>query len=125
MLPHLPEEWACASYLYNSFNKEIELVSTIGNFDFKTETMKAPLDQPEPRWISSDCYFAPLVAHSGLLGYLLFHPPSALPSEDRSDQARTLQAAARLLANAVENANFRTEDSMRTRLKTQAYGSFL
>lgn len=125
VVPHLQGAWSGAAYLYNVFNDEMDPVARFGDFDFSPAAAKRRGTETEAQWLEDGCYVVPLPGAERPHGYLLFHSAAPLSDEERGEQARTLTTVARLLTSAVENINFRTEESLRNRLKTSSYGSGL
>ncbi|MFA6003424.1 MAG: cyclic nucleotide-binding domain-containing protein [Elusimicrobiota bacterium] len=116
VLPHLEGSWSAAAYLYNVFNDEMDLAAGQGGFDF--EPLRANLPEAAA-WLDPQNYYVALPgngrAHAH--GYLLLHADAALSEDMRAEAGRTLTTVAHLLASALENIDFRTEASLRERLK--------
>ena len=126
IMPHLEGAWSAAAYLYNVFNDEMDLSATAGAHDFGPLAPRLPSTQESSGlWIDERVYYVSLPGAKRPLGYLIFHAPSRLEDEERVELSRTLAAVARLLTAALVNIEFRTEEALRTRLKSKTYGSTL
>ncbi|MBI5883291.1 MAG: cyclic nucleotide-binding domain-containing protein [Elusimicrobia bacterium] len=116
--PHLQGSWAAQSSLYNIYNQEMEFVSAKGTADFSGIRAKLPApDETHSVWVDEATYYVSLPGAKHPLGFLLFRSQNALTDDSRSETGRTLATVAKLLSTALENIEFRTEDSLRDRLK--------
>lgn len=122
IVPHLPGSWTAAAYLYNVFNDELDLVAQAGETD-PAKLPRAEAGRAENGWLDGACYFVCLPGAKRPHGQLLFRAASPLSDEERAENARTLTTVGRLVTSAVENINFRTEESLRDRLKRSSYGT--
>lgn len=122
VVPHLQGNWSAAAYLYNMFNDEMDLIATHGSFRFEGVAAKVDPKARESKWLDGALYYAPLPGESRPQGHLLFHVADAQNEEDRTENARTIAAVARLVAAGVENIGFRNEETLRNRLR--ASGSY-
>jgi CRP-like cAMP-binding protein len=124
LVPHLEGAWSASASLYNIFNEEMEPAAGLGSFDFAALASKLP-PPTETRsvWIGPGTYYVSLPGAKRPLGFLVFHSEDALTEEERTELGRTLTTVARLLTSALENIEFRTEESLRARLKTKSYGA--
>lgn len=122
VVPHLQGNWSAAAYLYNMFNDEMDLIATHGSFRFEGAAAKVDPKTRESKWLDGALYYAPLPGESRPQGHLLFHVADAQNDEDRTENARTIAAVARLVAAGVENIGFRNEETLRNRLR--ASGSY-
>lgn len=125
ILPHLKGSWAGAAYLYNPFNEEMDCVAGFGDYDFKQLAAKLPpLTEIITLWIDN-CFYVSFPGPTQPYGYLLFRCTSHLTDQEQAEMGRTLTTVARLLTSALENINFRREESFRTQLKKTSYGAIL
>lgn len=124
LVPHLEGTWSAAASLYNIFNEEMDFVGHSGGYDFALLTSKLPpTTETRNVWIDPSTYYVSLPGAKKPLGYLVFHAQTPLTDEDRTELGRTLTTVARLLTSALENINFRTEETLRARLKAQSHGA--
>ncbi|MBI3548893.1 MAG: cyclic nucleotide-binding domain-containing protein [Elusimicrobia bacterium] len=113
LVPHMEGTWTAGAYLYNEFNDEMDLVASEGSFsDDKVEMPRSS----DSTWIDEKNYLIPFPGKKKLQGYLIFRTANPLPPQEKAEISRTLTTAARLIASSLENINFRTEDSLRSRL---------
>lgn len=122
VLPHLEGKWSGSAYLYNIYNEEMELTAEHGKVEAKPFDTALP-PTAKDGWLDERVYFAILPGAVRPLGYLLFQTAEPLPAKTRDNVGRVLNAASRLLASAVENINFQTEETLRARLKEQTHGT--
>lgn len=127
LVPHLEGTWSAAAFLYNEFNDELERVAALGAVASDGDGAKPPpFEGRKTVWLDGRTIAVALSGPNRLEGYLLFQTPGALTPEIKNETARALATAASLISSALENIRFRTEDELRTRLKTaQAYGGAL
>lgn len=124
IVPHLMGSWSAQAHLYNMFNDEMDFVAGRGDFDFSALKAKLPpATETRSLWLGEQAYYVSLPGPKRPHGYLIFHSATALSEEDRNESGRTLTTVARLLTSALENINFRTEDSLRSRLSSAKHGS--
>ncbi|MBI5208384.1 MAG: cyclic nucleotide-binding domain-containing protein [Elusimicrobia bacterium] len=116
--PHLQGTWSSQAHLYNAFNDEMEFVCAAGEFDFKDAASKLPPPHEQRSlWLDDSTYYVSLPGLARPLGFLLFHCQETLVHDDRMETGRTLATVARLVSTALENIQFRTEETLRARLK--------
>ncbi len=126
IVPHLVGSWSAQAHLYNLFNDEMDFVAGRGDFDFSSMKGKLPpATETRNLWLDDAAYYVSLPGPKRPHGYLIFHSATPLGEEERNETGRTLTTVARLLTSALENINFRTEDSLRDRLSksTLKYGT--
>lgn len=124
LVPYLEGSWSACAFLYNVFNAEMEPAASLGSFDFSPLSAQLPPPSEAPSvWIDPATYYVCLPGAKRALGYLVFHSQNSLTVEDRTELGRTLTTVARLLTSALENIEFRTEESLRARLKARSYGA--
>lgn len=117
IIPYLEGSWTAGAFLLNEFNDEMELAATAG--DFTPAKFKIPADQKDTSiWIDDKNYLVILPGEKRMQGYMVFRAAQKLTTEEKNEIARTLTTAARLLASALENNAFRTEQALRSRLST-------
>jgi CRP-like cAMP-binding protein len=122
--PHLEGEWSAAAFLHNPYSEETEQAAVFGGLDAAAFAGRLP--GPKVRaddWLDERSFYAVLPGEKAPWGFLLFQSNTAQPEQQRRNTSRVLAAAARLLAAAVENINFQTEEALRARLKSQTYGT--
>jgi len=124
LVPHLDGSWTGAAFLFNAFNAEMDPVATEGTFAVAAEAKTPAFGERKTLWADGHTLAVSLPGKKGLRGYLLLRAAAELPADEKSEVARTLATAAGLIASALENIDFRTEDAMRDRLKSsmQSYG---
>ncbi|MBI4376009.1 MAG: cyclic nucleotide-binding domain-containing protein [Elusimicrobia bacterium] len=122
LLPYLEGSWSAAAYLYNPFNDEMDLVAASGDFDFAALAKTAP---SASSWLDPQSCSIVLPGPKRPYGHMLFHTGAALSESERAETGRTLETAARLLTSALENLQFRQEETLRARLKKTSYGANL
>ena len=121
VVPHLEGTWSAAAYLYNMFNDEMDLMASSGPTDISKLPQKLPAPgETRNLWIEDHVYYVSLPGTIRPHGYLIFHSESALGEEDRAEAARTFTTVARLLTSALENINFRIDESLRKRLEQRS-----
>ncbi len=128
VIPHLQGTWSSAGYIYNQFNDEMDFAAGRGDFDFAALAGKlAPATETHNLWIDDTTYYVSLPGEKRPLGNLVFHSHSPLDKAARTETGRTLATMGRLIATALNNIDFRTEEILRARLKTsnQTYGAGL
>jgi CRP-like cAMP-binding protein len=118
ILPHLEGDWSAAACLYNPFNDEMEQVAAQGPTEARAlKTQLPPRDEKRSLWLDDRWFYVSLPGRRQPHGYLLFHTENPMKTEERDEAARTLSAVGRLLASALENLDFRLDESLRERLK--------
>jgi len=116
LVPHLEGAWTAAAFLYNEFNDEMELAATEGSFDAGEGGLRAPAFGAPPAWADAKTFVIPLPGPRRLRGYLVFRSSAALGADEKGETARTLVTTAHLIGTALQNIDFRTEESFRSRL---------
>ena len=123
-VPHFEGTWTGGAYLYNQFNEEMEIVAVEGAF--KTEAGDKPPSFRDKKlvWLDGNTVAVSLPGLKRVEGYLVLRTPVDIGGEAKNEIGRTLTTAASLIASALENLQFRTEDTLRARLKTstESYG---
>jgi CRP-like cAMP-binding protein len=123
LLPHLPGQWAGAAHLYNPYNEEMELAAASGTVERAALDAKLPIPgEARDAWVDERSFYAVLPGARRPLGYMLFQAAKAPAEKARANLGRVLGASCKLLASAIENINFQTEDALRARLKEQSHG---
>ena len=124
VVPHLEGSWSAAAHLYNMFNDEMDFVAGCGSWDFTQSQGKLPpVTETRNLWVEDHLYYVSLPGEKRPLGYLIFHSEALLKDEDRTEVGRTLTTVAQLVTSALENINFRMDQGLRERLKTQSHGA--
>lgn len=118
LMQYLEGGWSGGAYVYNQFNEEMDLIHTAGGFDEVKKTLKIPDSPGRNQWLDNATYQVVFPGPARIMGFLVFHKNKVLGSEEKNEFARTLTMTARLITAALENIAFRTEESMRSRLKT-------
>lgn len=119
VLPHMEGNWSAATYLYNQFNEEMEFVDSHGEGTFITEASQLPdPGDGQNSWSDNTTFnvFLPETKHPQ--ARIIFRSSAPLPKEDRGEIGRMLTTVSRLLISAIENIQYRTEDSLRSRLQS-------
>ena len=83
----------------------------------------APKTAADESWSDGDTLALVLRAPKRLLALLRLRSRTPLDDAKRAEAARTLGAVARLLTSALENLDFRNDEALRERLRTQSHGS--
>jgi CRP/FNR family transcriptional regulator, cyclic AMP receptor protein len=123
VLPHLEGSWVAAVYFYNEFNGDMERIAARGELDFDAVIAKAGPDAAGA-WQDSSTFHVSLMGKKKPVGHLVFHAAAAVDKEERGDIGRTLSTVSRLVASALENIAFRTDEQLRARLKMKTAGSY-
>ncbi len=124
LMPHIEGSWSSAAYLYNVFNDEMDFTAGTGGFDFAAlQDALPPATETRSLWLDPSTYYVSLPSLRRPLGYLIFRSQSPLADDDRAELGRTLSTVARLLTSALENINYRTDESLRARLKARHHGT--
>jgi CRP-like cAMP-binding protein len=123
LLPHLEGDWSADARVYNAFNEELDLAAARGEPlpDAPVPSAGAPFSA----WTDDRSLTLTLRAPKRLLGVLRFRAAAAPDAARRAETARTLEAAGRLLASALENLEFRTDEALRERLRSRSHGTSL
>lgn len=121
----LPGRWSSEARVYDSFEDEMDLVSRFGRPIGEDGPEKAPATPADVSWTDDRTLLFVLRAPKRLLGLLRFRVDDALDEQTRAECARVLGAAARLLASALENLHFRTDEELRQRLHSRSNGPSL
>jgi CRP-like cAMP-binding protein len=119
LVPHLEGSWTAAAFLYNEFNDEMELAATEGSFDAGASGVRVPAADAAPSWADAQTFVVPLPGPRRLRGYLVFRAAAALPPAEKGEIARTLVTTAHLIGTALQNIDFRMEESFRSRLTSR------
>lgn len=114
--PHLEGSWSAAAYVYNVFNEEMDFVASYGDHKFSADSHRLA-GPARNTWIDKYTYHVFLPEDKRPLSYFIFHNAAGAANESRGEIGRTLTMVARLVAAALENINFRTEEILRARLK--------
>jgi len=126
MLPHLEGDWTCAGYLYSEYNDDVTRVATEGSrVELLPETIL--IAETESRWLDETSFCVVLPGRTGRpLGFLVAHSELPIGSREKAEYEVALTAAAHLLAAALQNIKYDTEERLRGRLEEQrAYGTML
>jgi len=103
--------------LYNEFNDEMDLIGAQGGFQAVKDTLPIPARPREDAWVDGSTYLAVFPGSRRALGFAVFHRAEPLDEDERNEFARTIATIARLIASAIENIGYRTEESLRARLQ--------
>lgn len=125
LMPHMEGRWSAAASVYNLFNDEMEVVAGWGSLDLSLVPPLPKATEERQAWLDGASFYTTLPGGKRPQGYLLFRAEDPLSDEDRAEAGRTLTTVARLIATAAENINYHLEDSLRSRLKSQAHGAGL
>lgn len=112
---YLEGGWRAAAYVYNEFNDEMELVDVEG--PFQADGLGFGMDPAGNAWSGESVYQVVFPGRRRAMGFLVFHWPEPLGPEERNEKARTLTTVGRLVAAALENLAYRTDEELRSRLK--------
>lgn len=124
VIPHLEGTWSAGAFHHNPYSEETEPLAAVGSLDVSALQPKLPGPKTSgDGWLDERTYFAALPGAKQPFGYLLFQSSQPMAEQARRNTSRVLLTAARLLAAAVENINFQTEEALRARLKSQSYGT--
>lgn len=124
VVPHLKGEWSAEARLYNIFEDELDLAARRG------EALSSDKPEPVPKtgdesWPDDRTLVLVLRAPKKPLALLRLRSKASLDDTERAEAARTLGAVARLLTSALENLDFRNDEALRERLRTQSHGANL
>ncbi len=123
LLPHLEGDWSADARVYNAFNEELDPAAARGE---PLEDGAVPgVSAPFSSWSDERTLAMVLRAPRRLLGVLRFRARTAPDAARKAETARTLEAAGRLLASALENLEFRTDEALRERLRSRSHGTSL
>ncbi|OGS42569.1 MAG: hypothetical protein A2506_12905 [Elusimicrobia bacterium RIFOXYD12_FULL_66_9] len=123
VLPHLQGEWSAEARVYNTFEDEMDLAARRGETLGPDGPEPAPKTAADESWSDGDTLALVLRAPKRLLALLRLRSRTPLDDAKRAEAARTLGAVARLLTSALENLDFRNDEALRERLRTQSHGS--
>ena len=118
--PHLQGAWSSEARAYNQFEDEMDLVAHHGEAIVPDACEPAPKTPLDASWTDERTLLLVLRGPKRLLGQLRFRASAALGNSQRAEAVRTLSAVAKLLASALENIEFRTDEALRERLRSQA-----
>jgi CRP/FNR family transcriptional regulator, cyclic AMP receptor protein len=116
LMRYLEGEWCSGAYLYNPFNDEMDLV--VADRGFLAAKGRIRLDAPPQgnAWLDDSAYQVVFPGKNRVAGFLVFRRSAPLSQDEQNEFARTLTTAARLIASALENIGYRTEEELRSRL---------
>ena len=120
--PHLQGAWSSEARAYNQFENEMDLVAHHGEAIVPDASEAAPKAPADASWTDERTLLLVLHGPKRLLGQLRFRAAGALSEAQRSEAVRTLSAVAKLLASALENIEFRTDEALRERLRNRTHG---
>jgi len=123
--PHLQGRWSAEARLYNPFDDETYPVARAGAALGPDEPEPAPKTADDVSWTDERTLLLALRAPKRLLAVLRFRSEAALDEAKRAEAERTLGAVGRLLTSALENIEFRTDESLRERLHGSSRGASL
>lgn len=124
LLPHLEGEWSADARVYNTFNEELDPAAARGD-EVLGDAPAPGAHAPFAAWSDERTLTLVLRAPKALLGVLRFRAKKAPGEAHRAETARTLEAAGRLLASALENLAFRRDEALRERLRSRSHGTSL
>ncbi|MFH1726204.1 MAG: cyclic nucleotide-binding domain-containing protein [Elusimicrobiota bacterium] len=123
LMQYLEDDWCAGVYVYNEFNEEMDLVDIERDY----ESVKGKLEvseSPETNsWLDDSTYQVIFPGKKRVMGFIVFHRSRPLNPEQQNEFARTLTTTARLITSALENIGHRTEEELRSRLKTNTQAS--
>ena len=123
--PHLQGRWSSEARLYNLFDDEITLVSRCGA-PIGPDGPESPAQAPaKTSWTDGRTLTFALRSPKRLFAIMRFRSASDLDDAARAEAERTLGAAARLLASALENIDYRNDEALRERLRSRSHGASL
>ncbi|MDE2491710.1 MAG: cyclic nucleotide-binding domain-containing protein [Elusimicrobia bacterium] len=125
VVPHLQGEWSAEARAYNQFEDEMELAARRGAALGPDAPEPAPKGGAAASWRDERTIELALSAPKRPLGLLRFRAAVPLSDSARAEAGRTLGAVARLLASALENVEFRTDEALRERLRSRSHASDL
>jgi CRP-like cAMP-binding protein len=120
--PHLQGAWSSEARAYNQFENEMDLVAHHGEPIVKDASEPAPKAPADASWTDERTLLLVLSGPKRPLGQLRFRAAGPLSDSQRSEAVRTLSAVAKLLASALENIEFRTDEALRERLRNRTHG---
>lgn len=123
LLPHLEGEWSADAKVYNQFNEELDPAAARGAEALEDAALPGA-SAPFSSWPDERTLALVLRAPRRLLGVLRFRAKAVPSAAHRAETARTLEAAGRLLASALENLEFRADEALRERLKKRSDAAF-
>lgn len=112
---YLEGDWRAGAYVYNEFNDEMALVDAEG--PFQAEGLGFGMAPSGNAWAGDSVYQVVFPGRQRAMGFLVFHWPAPLEPEEKNEKARTLTTVGRLVAAALENLAYRTDEELRSRLK--------
>ncbi len=122
ILPHLDGDWSACAFAYNPYNNEMDPAGAAGRETFGPEAASLPSQtEPERAWADDRTFALILRSPTKLLATMRLRAAAALNESRRAETDRTLSAVARLLASALENLEFRTDEALRRRLRTRIH----
>ena len=120
--PHLQGSWSAEARAYNQFDDEMDLVAHRGETIVPDASEPAPKTPADASWTDERTLLLVLRGPKRLLGQLRFRAAAPLTEGQQHEAVRTLGAVARLLASALENIEFRTDEALRERLRNRTHG---
>jgi CRP-like cAMP-binding protein len=120
--PHLQGRWAAEARAYNQFEGELDLAARQGPAISSDAPERVSPSAPDVAWTDARTLTLMLRTQKRPLGCMRFRCADPLADGSRDEAARTLGTVARLLAPALENIEFRTDEALRERLRTRSYG---
>lgn len=124
LMAYLQGDWSAGAWVYNQFNEEMELVDVEGDFEAARQGLSIPGKPETGAWLDERTFQVPFPGRRRLLGYIVFRHAKKLSGEDKNEFARTVTTTARLVATALDNLAYRTEDDLRARLKNNSQGGY-
>jgi len=122
---YMEGDWACAAYVYNMFNDEMEKVDVRGAYDTAVAGLPIPENPEKTAWLDESAFQVVFPGEQRVIGYIVFKRATPLAADERNELTRTLTTIAHLTTSALENLKFRTEEALRSRLqKNIQAGSF-
>ncbi len=122
ILPHLDGDWSACAFAYNPYNQEMDPAGAIGRETFGSEAAFLPSQTAaEQAWKDDRTLVLVLRSPTKLLATMYLRAAAAPDESRRAETDRTLSAVARLLASALENLDFRTDEALRRRLRTRIH----
>jgi|CXWL01.1.fsa_nt_gi CRP-like cAMP-binding protein len=119
VVPHLEGTWSAAASVYNPYNEEMDHAGASGPETFGPEVGAMPPPSTATLTWENDERTIALILRSPTKLLARIHLRSSAPLDEnrRAEAARTLSAVAQLLTSALENLDFRADETLRRRLQ--------
>lgn len=117
VMSYLESGWSAGAYVYNEFTAELDLVDTEGDYEKVKDSLKLPANPAASGWLDDSTYQVLFPGEKRMMGHIVFRRAKPLDGEEKNEFVRTITATARLITSALINIGYRTEETLRARLK--------